>query len=50
MANLAHTSPATVSRVETGGQAPSFGMIRRICAATGGEVEPNDFFKDNPAA
>jgi len=50
VAKLAHTSAATVSRVETGGQAPSFDLIRRICAATGGEVQPNDFFKDSQAA
>lgn len=38
------TSKSTVSRLESGDREPSAEMVRRIVAATDGEVSPNDLF------
>lgn len=37
-------SVSTVTRIARGETDPSAAMIKRICEATGGKVQPNDFF------
>lgn len=49
MANLLGTTKVTVSRIETGTREPSGDLLRRIAAATMGEVMPNDVLTPVPA-
>jgi len=46
----AKTTPATLSRIENGKRQPSVTLIKRLIAATGGEVTANDFFPTRPIA
>ena len=39
-------SEATISRLRSGKQTPSYGLVRRIVAATNGAVTANDFMPD----
>lgn len=42
-------SEATISRLRSGKQTPSFPLVARIAAETDGSVTPNDFLPPNPA-
>lgn len=35
--------PSTITRLLGGERSPSFDLLKTICAATGGQVTPNDF-------
>jgi DNA-binding XRE family transcriptional regulator len=39
-----------VNSIETGRRVPSFSLVEKIVAATGGAVQPNDLFKPKAAA
>lgn len=41
---------STIHRLITGERKPSYDMMIKIRDATGGEVQPNDFFDDLPAS
>lgn len=37
---------ATISRIEKGRRVPSMGLVSRICEATGGALNANDFLPE----
>jgi transcriptional regulator with XRE-family HTH domain len=43
LAAASQTTKATISRIERGVRLPSWEMLKRIVAATGGELSANDF-------
>lgn len=45
-ANLIDRSQATVSRILRGKNMPHWSTMQEIRAATGGKVQPNDFFEE----
>ena len=50
IAREANVSPSTISRIETGKQDPSFGLIRRLIQVCGGSLAAQDFIVIEPAA
>jgi transcriptional regulator with XRE-family HTH domain len=45
LAILADTSAASLSRIETGQQFPSFGLISRLARVSNGKLCANDFMQ-----
>jgi transcriptional regulator with XRE-family HTH domain len=43
LASLVGASKASLSRIETGLQTPSLGLVRRIVGVSGGALTANDF-------
>jgi DNA-binding XRE family transcriptional regulator len=50
LARAADVSRGTISRIETGKQNPSIGLMRKLIAASGGELSPQDFMGQDEVA